>query len=204
MRISWLGHACFALEYEGYRVVIDPFCDVPGCRDTEEMADALLCSHEHFDHAYRAGVTLRQGKDSSFTVEVLDTCHDEAGGTLRGKNKIHMLRAGGMTVAHLGDLGHMPDETQVEQLRRCDALLIPVGGTYTLDAAGAAAVAAAVQPRVTIPMHYRGENFGFDNIGTVESFLAHFPADKVNRLEESWLELTDSTPEGVTVLAFPV
>ena len=204
MRISWLGHACFMLEHEEYRVVIDPFNDVPGYRDTAVTADAVLCSHEHFDHAYRAGVTLREGKASPFTVEVLDTCHDEAGGTLRGKNKIHILRAGGMTVAHLGDLGHMPDEEQLEKLHRCDALLIPVGGTYTLDAAGAAAVAAAVQPRVVIPMHYRGENFGFDNIGTVEAFLAYFPADTVQRLKENQLELTECTAGGVTVPALPV
>ncbi len=204
MRISWLGHACFMLEHEEYRVVIDPFNDVPGYRDTVVEADAVLCSHEHFDHAYRAGITLRQGKVSPFTVEVLDTCHDEAGGTLRGKNKIHLLRAGGMTVAHLGDLGHMPDDGQVEKLRRCDALLIPVGGTYTLDAAGAAAVVAAVQPRVVIPMHYRGENFGFDNIDVVESFLAHFSADRVQRLSENRLELTECTSGGVTVLAPPV
>ena len=204
MRISWLGHACFMLEHEEYRVVIDPFNDVPGYRDTEETADAVLCSHEHFDHAYRAGVTLRQGKINPFAVEVLHTCHDEAGGTLRGKNKIHILRADGMTVAHLGDLGHMPDEEQVEKLCRCDAILIPVGGTYTLDADGAAAVVAAVQPRVVIPMHYRGETFGFDNIDTVEAFLAHFPVDQVNRAEENWLELTENTPDGVTVLALSV
>ena len=79
-----------------------------------------------------------------------------------------------------------------------------MGGTYTLDADGAAAVVAAVQPRVVIPMHYRGETFGFDNIDTVEAFLAHFPVDQVNRAEENWLELTENTPDGVTVLALSV
>ena len=60
MRITWLGHACFMVEYEGYRVVIDPFCDVPGCRDTAVEADAVLCSHGHYDHAYIGGVALRE------------------------------------------------------------------------------------------------------------------------------------------------
>ena len=84
MRISWLGHACFMVEHEGYRVVLDPFCDVPGCRDTSVEAEKVLCSHGHYDHHYTDGVTLHGGKESPFTVETVATCHDEKGGTLRG------------------------------------------------------------------------------------------------------------------------
>ena len=204
MRITWLGHACFSVEHEGYRVIIDPFCDVPGCRDVYAQADAVLCSHEHYDHAYRAGITLRQGKENPFAVETLDTCHDEKGGALRGRNTVHILRAGGMTLAHLGDLGHVPDEEQIGKLRGCDALLIPVGGTYTVDGDTAAQIVRCLQPRVVIPMHYRGEGFGFDKIDTVEPFLSHFAGDTVHHLAESWLDLTADTPSGVTVLAFPV
>lgn len=203
MRITWLGHACFMVEYEGYRVVIDPFCDVPGCRDTAVEADAVLCSHGHYDHAYIGGVALREGKDSPFTVETVDTCHDEKGGALRGENTVHCLRAGGLTVVHLGDLGHVLTGEQAQPLRGCDALLVPVGGTYTLNGDTAAQVVRQLQPRVVIPMHYRGEGFGFDNIETVEPFLAHFPAETVCRAGESHLELTADTPCGVTVLAFP-
>lgn len=204
MRISWLGHACFTVEHEGYRVVIDPFCDVPGCRDTAAEAEEVLCSHGHYDHHYTDGVTLRGGKESPFTVETVATCHDEEGGSLRGENTVHCLRAGGLAVVHLGDLGHPLSEAQAAPLRGCDALLIPVGGTYTLDAAGAAAVVRELQPRVVIPMHYRGEDFGFDNIDTVEPFLAHFPAARVRRCAGDTLELTADTPRGVTVLTFGV
>ena len=204
MRISWLGHACFMVEHEGYRVVLDPFCDVPGCRDTSVEAEKVLCSHGHYDHHYTDGVTLHGGKESPFTVETVATCHDEKGGTLRGENTVHCLRAGGLSVVHLGDLGHLLSEEQAAALRGCDALLIPVGGTYTLDAAGAVAVVQKLQPRVVIPMHYRGESFGFDNIDTVEPFLAQFPAQSVRRLANDTLELTAQTPQGVTVLTFGV
>ena len=204
MRISWLGHACFMVEHEGYRVVLDPFCDVPGCRDTSVEAEKVLCSHGHYDHHYTDGVTLHGGKESPFTVETVATCHDEKGGTLRGENTAHCLRAGGLSVVHLGDLGHLLSEEQAAALCGCDALLIPVGGTYTLDAAGAAAVVQQLQPRVVIPMHYRGESFGFDNIDTVEPFLAHFPAQSIRRSANDTLELTAQTPQGVTVLTFGV
>ena len=62
MQIKWLGHSCFRVECQGYALVLDPFepGSVPGCREIQEVADQVLCSHEHHDHNYRAGVTLRQ------------------------------------------------------------------------------------------------------------------------------------------------
>lgn len=204
MRISWLGHACFMVEHDGYRVVIDPLCDVPGCRNTSAEAEEVLCSHDHFDHNYRKGVALQLSKDSPFTVETVKTFHDEQRGALRGDNTIHILRAGGMKLVHLGDLGHPLSGAQAESLRGCDVLLIPVGGTYTVDGDTAAEIVKSLQPRVTIPMHYRGDSFGFDNINTLEPFLAHFTPEEVHFADSSSVELTADTPCGVIVLAFPV
>ena len=202
MRISWLGHACFLVESNGYKLVLDPFKDVPGCKNTAVTVDGVLCSHDHFDHCYCDELTLRQGGENPFAVTVVDTFHDEQQGTLRGSNKIHQLAAEGMRVVHLGDLGHPLTEAQAEILHGCDVLLIPVGGFYTIDAATAADLAAQLQPRVVIPMHYRGEGFGFDPIDTVDAFLAHFAPEQVRRLEENWLEVTAETPAQVAVPAF--
>ncbi len=202
MRLTWLGHACFLLESEGYRVVIDPYTDVPGCGELRLEADAVLCSHHHFDHDYTAAVTLRQGRTNPFTVTTVNTFHDEKCGALRGENTVHVLRAEGLTVVHLGDLGHRLDKSAVRNLRTCDVLLIPVGGTYTLDAAGAAETVKLLQPRAVIPMHYRGDGFGFDDITTVEPFLAHFPKEQITFLCENTLELTVDQSGGVIVPAF--
>ena len=37
---------------------------------------------------------------------------------------------------------------------RCDAAFLPVGGTYTMTAQEAAALANAIRPKVTVPTHY--------------------------------------------------
>lgn len=202
MRITWLGHACFMVEHEGYKVVIDPFCDVPGFRDIAVEAHAVLCSHGHYDHAYTDGVALRGGGENPFAVETVAACHDEKGGALRGQNTVHLLRAAGLSVVHLGDLGHLLSEEQAAPLRGCDVLLIPVGGTYTVDGDTAAQIVRCLQPRAVIPMHYRSETFGFDNIDTVDAFLAHFPAETVHRTEENFLDLTTETPQQVAVLTY--
>ena len=54
----------------------------------------------------------------------------------------------------------LPD-SQIRILHGVDALMIPVGGYYTIDAATARALVERIEPAVTFPMHYRGEGFGF-------------------------------------------
>ena len=88
MRITWLGHACFMVEYEGYRVVIDPFRDVPGFADVSVEADMVLCSHDHNDHCYPEGVRNTR-RAVGFATEIVNTFHDGQGGILRGENKVH-------------------------------------------------------------------------------------------------------------------
>ena len=185
MRISWLGHACFVVEHNDYRVVIDPFCDVPGYRDVKVEADKVLCSHGHFDHAYTDGVTLREGKERPFTVETVETFHDDREGTLRGMNTVHVLRTDDLTVVHLGDLGHVLAEEQAAKLRGCDVLMIPVGGFYTIDAVKARETAAQLNARIILPMHYKTEYNKDWPISGPEAFLSLYDSGQICRDAEA-------------------
>ena len=49
-----------------------------------------------------------------------------------------------------GDTDQNPDNEGV----RCDVALVPIGGTYTMDARQAAAFVNALRPRVAVPIHY--------------------------------------------------
>ena len=173
MKITWYGHSCFKVSFDGGSVVFDPYADgsVPGWTLPQLSADAVLCSHRHDDHAGAGKVTL-SGREPDCKVETVECFHDAEHGAKRGANTIHILTADGVRVAHLGDLGHEPDEAQLAAIGAPDVLLIPVGGFYTIDAATAAAMAEKIGARITVPMHYRGEGFGYDVIGTVEEFTA--------------------------------
>lgn len=197
MRITWYGHACFGVESEGYRIVLDPYEKVRGYADPHLTANAVLCSHDHFDHNCRAAVTVEPAA-SPFTVDTVATCHDDQGGKLRGKNTVHIMKAEGVTVVHLGDLGHRLTEAQAAPLRGCDVLLIPVGGTYTVDGAGAKAVAEALTPRIVVPMHYRRGDIGFESIAPLEEFLRLFPAEQVHELAGNSFDVTPAL-SGVVV-----
>lgn len=203
MTITWLGHSCFILESEGFRALLDPFGGVPGLEDVAVEADAVYCSHGHFDHAHTENVRLTGGRENPFAVTGFQTFHDDAKGAKRGENTVRRFTAENLTVVHLGDLGHLLDREQLAAIGPCDALLVPVGGFYTIDAAGAKAVSDAIGAKVVIPMHYRKGDVGFDVLGTVEDFTRLYPRERVKAYDGSTLTLTADTPPQVAVLALP-
>lgn len=165
MKIKYLGHSAFKITSDsGASVVTDPY--TPGDMfkyDTiKELADVVTSSHEHFDHNYTAGVRgAKVVKDVSpvevkgIKVKGVAAFHDETQGGQRGKDIIYCMDMDGIRVCHLGDLGHQLSSVQLAEMGKVDILLVPVGGTYTLDAGGATKLCDAVKPKVIIPMHFK-------------------------------------------------
>lgn len=203
MKITWLGHSCFLIEAEGFRMILDPYHDVQGLPDVKAEADGIYCSHDHFDHGYTENIRLTSGKENPFTVTEVPSFHDSQGGKLRGRNMIRKFTAGGVSAAHLGDLGHQLSAEQLAALGPCDAVMIPVGGYYTIDSAGAKSVADAIGAPVVIPMHYRDGAVGFDVLGTLEQFTSLYPAEQVKRCGKT-LVLEKGMEKQVAVLALEV
>ena len=201
MKLTWLGHSCFLLEQDGYRLVTDPYTGVEGYPPLSVSAHAVCCSHHHFDHDAVDCVTALPPVKSPFTVREAETCHDERGGALRGGNTVRVFTAGGVSVAHLGDLGHQLSAEQLDAIGSVDAVLVPVGGVYTVDAKGAKAVCDALRPRCVIPMHYHHAPYGLPNVAGVEDFLRLWPAAKIQHLSCPSFEVTADTA-GVLVPAF--
>lgn len=201
MKLTWLGHSCFLLEQDGYRLVTDPYTGVEGYPPLSVSAHAVCCSHHHFDHDAVDAVTALPPVKSPFTVREVETCHDEKGGALRGSNTVRVFTAGGVSVAHLGDLGHQLSAEQLAAIGSVDAVLVPVGGVYTVDARGAKAVCDALRPRCVIPMHYHHAPYGLPNVAGVEDFLRLWPVETIHRLSGPSFEVKAETM-GVLVPAF--
>ena len=208
MKITYLGHASFLLETaKGTRIVTDPYAQdiLP---HPVVKAHVVTMSHEHHDHCDLSQVkgdyvTVNSTKDVTF-LDVKITCvpcfHDEVQGKKRGHNRAYVFEADGLKVVHLGDLGEAPTPALIAACAGADALLIPVGGTYTLTGPEAAAAAKALQPKLTVPMHYRCPGHSFAVISTEEPFLAALdPAVPIHRLDA----LEEPFPKGVAVLTPP-
>ena len=70
------------------------------------------------------------------------------------QNVAYLFDYDSLTVLHLGDLAHVPDQSDVEDLGQVNVLLVPVGGGMGLKAAQAAEVVALFEPYFVVPMHY--------------------------------------------------
>lgn len=180
MILTCIGHAKFLMELEnGLRILTDPYDASCGYPVTPVAADAVLVSHGHGDHAAVDTVpgdprVIREAGEYSLSPDVkvtaIESFHDDADGALRGRNLLFLIEAEGLRVAHLGDLGHLPTTEQVEALAPLDAVMIPVGGHFTIDAPTAKQVAELLHARVILPMHYATSATAGWPIGPVEAF----------------------------------
>lgn len=202
MRITWLGHACFLITgKDGLRLVTDPFNEQVGYPVPRVEAEIVTVSHEHFDHnatqfvGGRPLILRGPGEHDAKGRHIVGiaTFHDKKQGKERGPNTVFKITVDGVTVCHMGDLGHTLTEPQRQALGRVDVLLIPVGGTYTIDPLEASEVVRQVNPAVVIPMHYKTGHTAFP-IRPVEDFTRFYP--KVTRAP-----FFEATPE---TLAPPV
>ncbi|MBR7046047.1 MAG: MBL fold metallo-hydrolase [Lachnospiraceae bacterium] len=198
MKINYLGHSCFAIEEDGYRIIFDPYKNgtVPGCGNLDEEADLVICSHGHDDHNAADLIRKREGSPCPFALTTIHSLHDDHGGKLRGTNDITIVR-GRLSAAHMGDIGCDLTDEQYALLKGVDVLMIPVGGFFTIDAAAARKMADRIGARVTIPMHYKGKGFGYPVIGKVDQFTKISGNVTYNGSE---LTVDDSTPVQTAVM----
>lgn len=208
IKITWLGHACFKIECGGHSLVMDPYRGVPGYPDLSVKAGELYASHTHHDdHGYFDAVQIvEEPGESPFSVKTVESFHDDQGGALRGQNKITLIDVLGKRIAHFGDLGHMLDKEQLAAVGHVDVALVPVGGTYTIDAKGAKKLTDDVDPVVVIPMHYRKGIYGYDVIDEPDEFISLCSEGEGARefisKENSEFILDDSSKRRVVLLKF--
>ncbi len=205
MRITWLGQACFVLQAaNGTTVLCDPYDGNMGFPPRRVRADVVTISHEHHDHncldwvegtpAVWRGVGIQEAH--GVRAQGFASFHDDVGGAKRGPNTIFLLEVDGLRICHLGDLGHPLTPSLQQALARPDVLLLPVGGYYTIDHREAQAVQRALQPALTIPMHFQ-TGVGNAPIATVEPFAGLTGAESAHA---SMLEVAPGQYNGQTII----
>jgi L-ascorbate metabolism protein UlaG (beta-lactamase superfamily) len=212
--ISYLGQSCFKLQDklgpEGVTLVTDPFGKELGLKVPNFEADIVTVSHQHRDHnnsgALRANPfvidTPGEYDIKGVMVQGIKTFHDSKNGAERGENIIYRIEIDDLTVVHLGDLGHIMTDEQLEQLDDVDILMIPVGGKYTLDAKMAVEVIGQLEPRIVIPMHYKLSGSKID-LDPVEKFIKEL-GTQPRREEKLKVAKKDLPQEGMDLVILEI
>ena len=171
-RLHWLGHASFRLDGPP-TIYIDPW----KLSGEQPQADIVLVSHGHHDHCSPEDIgrvsgaatvivagaravgqlegdvrELRPGESTKVAgVEIEAVPAYNIGKRYHPREEAGLgfiVTVGGERLYFAGDTDRIPEMVGLE----CDVALLPVGGTYTMNAVEAAQAAADIKPRIAVPM----------------------------------------------------
>ncbi|MDO8427695.1 MAG: metal-dependent hydrolase [Candidatus Diapherotrites archaeon] len=190
IKLQFLGHSFFKLSFPKCNLLIDPFFGNPPdhakiqrliqcpIKQTEmKDIDAILVSHEHFDHFDKEAIEAICTREKSIVISTDDVLAQLKIpiGQKRAivGNQMHTIKNvkitavpvhhpnafdplgfkivfGDTTVFHAGDTDLIPT---FQGLKPTIALL-PIGGTVTMDCVDAVRAVKTMKPEYAIPMHY--------------------------------------------------
>jgi L-ascorbate metabolism protein UlaG (beta-lactamase superfamily) len=176
--VKWFGHACFLIQGRDVSILTDPVPPESGYDMGSPQVDIVTVSHDHAGHSaldqVQDGYRLLNGPGEYEIKEVfitgIRTYHDGDRGSQYGRNTVYVFEIDDLVFAHLGDIGHVLSEEQVESMMSVDVLMIPAGGGPTINANQAAEIIGQVEPRMVVPMQFRTGDGDLD-LEPVEDFL---------------------------------
>ncbi len=212
MVIDWYGHNCFRIESGEIVVVTDPFPKKIGLKPFQGKADIVTISHNHLDHnnisAIKGTPFIVAGSGEYEIKKIIIRGISSFSGGVKGKtrdsNTIYLIQTGQIRICHLGHLGHNLSDDQLEKIGQVDILMIPVGGTFTIDPDEAPKVINQIEPRIVIPMHYQLPKLKLGaKIASVEKFLKEMGVSP-KPVEKLVVKKKDLVQEGTEVVLMKI
>jgi len=185
MDITWLGHSCFRLRADEMVVLTDPFPLSLGLRPDPRPATVVTVSNSHPNHS--------NWEEVSGGPRIFDTPgeYEFSGVSVRGvmtplppdmapehRSVAFSIEMDRVNICHLGDITVPLTPHLVDELSPIDVLLLPTGGSCTLDLDQALQAMQDLDPKIVIPMHHNIEGVNLPIQG-VDVFLRRMGLDDV-------------------------
>ncbi len=204
MEIHWYGMSCFRItERKHATIVTDPYAPGLGLADLKLRGDVVTISHDAPGHNHRQAVSgvehVLNGPGEYEIGSVFITGIATASRSKKFNNVIYVFDYDGLTVAHLGDIGDVPSQKQIEDLELVNVMLVPVGGGTSLNAARAAELVSMIEPNIVIPMHYHQPGLK-TTLDPLDKFLKEMGATDVKEDTSFKATSAESLPEGTEVV----
>jgi L-ascorbate metabolism protein UlaG (beta-lactamase superfamily) len=210
--ITWYGHSCFRLNERGsISIVTDPYSAELGLPPLKLKADVVTVSHDKPGHNYVDAVKSANPAERSPSVLRGPGEYEVGGVFITGlpmnyadEERIHanvgyLIQYGSLSVLHLGDLAHVPDQSTIEALGEVNVVLVPVGGGSALRASTAAEVIALIEPNYIVPMHYMLPGLT-TLLDPVDKFLKEMGISRAMQEEDTLKVTSGSLPEQPQVI----
>jgi L-ascorbate metabolism protein UlaG (beta-lactamase superfamily) len=178
--IKWLAHASFQIKAEGKIIYVDleksgeadekadlilvthshtDHCDPDKIKNVQKEDTVIIAPEDCVSIIGGNVKTLRPGEETSvgnIRVKAVEAYNykrfrsPEHPFHPKGFGVGYLIKVEGKTIYHAGDTDFIPEMRKVGLV---DVVLLPSGGTYTMDNAEAAEAAIAINPKIVIPMH---------------------------------------------------
>ncbi|MBA7466817.1 MBL fold metallo-hydrolase [archaeon] len=179
MKLKWLGHASWKLKAGGKTIYIDPYegdydekadiilashshtdhCEPSKVKEATGDGTVVVAPADCAEKIGAPVRSLKPGEKAEFgevtvkAVEAYNVKRFRSPGMPfhpKGLGVGYLIKAEGKKVYHVGDSDYIPE---MDELKDVDVLLIPAGGTYTMDAEDAAEATIAINPKIAVPVH---------------------------------------------------
>jgi len=179
LKLKWLGHASWKLKAGGKTIYIDPYegdydekadiilashshtdhCEPSKVKEATGEGTVVIAPADCAEKIGAPVKSLKPGEKAEFgevtvkAVEAYNLKRFRSPGVPfhpKGLGVGYIVKAEGKKIYHVGDSDYIPE---MDELKDIDVLLIPSGGTYTMDAEDAAEATVAINPKIAVPVH---------------------------------------------------
>ncbi|MFN4227936.1 MAG: MBL fold metallo-hydrolase [Candidatus Ratteibacteria bacterium] len=173
--IKWLGHASILISIGGKNIYIDPWKLIKD----QPKGDLILITHSHYDHFSPDDINKIVKNDSNI-IGPHEVLKIKTGikKVLKPEDEVdlkwvkikavpayninknyhpkannwcgYIIEIEGKKIYIAGDTDFIPEMKNIS----ADIVIVPIGGTYTMNAEEAANAVNIIKPKIAIPYHY--------------------------------------------------